>query len=180
MNKIIKWCVIYCPLDLVLFRWTADTGFKNIRIFIIFVSYFIDIHRLCNSHTHKSKLFTITYHYGRGSWKSCIQVMWLSLHNLNAWLGHHKTPIDISSYVCFECHWAVLWNSTPIPTGNIHDPFLLPAMLTIPEMTSLIWLSFNVLSHHSLLYSNGIRLAFICFCIILPFDFNVFSAVRSG
>lgn len=86
--------------------------------------------------TQIHRVFSITYHYVGTEVKIMlpIKVMWLSL-------AHHRASIYISSYICFECHWAEPWNSTLNPTGNVHDSFLLPATLTIPEMTSLISLS---------------------------------------
>lgn len=105
-------------------------------------------------HTHKSPLtvFTITYHYverggGGGKLMLPIKVIWLSF-------AHHWASIYISSYISFECHWAVPWNSTLNPTGNVHDSFLLPAMLTILEMSSLISLSYRLPLHYPLLFNQ--------------------------
>lgn len=69
--------------------------------------------------------FTIIYHIVGGEVKIMlpIKVIWLSF-------AHHQASIYNSSYICFECHWAVPRNSTLNPAGNVHDSFLLSAMLT--------------------------------------------------
>ena len=79
---------------------------------------------LCKTNPHM--VFTITYHYVVREVKIMlpIKVIWLSF-------AHHWVSIYISSYICFECHWALPRNSTLKPIGNVHDSFLLPAWLYV-------------------------------------------------
>ena len=99
-----------------------------------------------NPHT----VFTIVYHYVVREVKIMlpIKVIWLSF-------AHHWVSIYISSCICFECHWAVPRNSTLKPIGNVHDSFLLPAWLTIPEMFSLISPGYMLPYNHSTSYSHS-------------------------
>lgn len=97
-----------------------------------------------------------------------IKVIWLSF-------AHHRASIYISSYICFECHWTVPWSSTLNPTGNVHDSLLLPVTLTIPEMSSLISLSYRLPLHYFPSYSTTVRLEFIfIFLLNVLLDFILF------
>ena len=137
---------------------------------------------LCKTNPHM--VFTITYHYVVREVKIMlpIKVIWLSF-------AHHWVSIYISSYICFECHWALPRNSTLKPIGNVHDSFLLPAWPTMPEMSSLISPSYMLPYNHSTSYSQsvgfGIHLFPKYFDEFYPpppfFSFFIaFSAVCSG
>lgn len=125
----------------------------------------MDMQRLIISVFHVCHIRDFPITMWGAKWILTIKVIWLSF-------AHHWASIYISSYICFECHWAVPWNSTLNPIGNVHYSFLLPAMLTIPEMSSLISLCYRLPHHYSPLFNQveaGIHLFFKIFhCILLP------------
>lgn len=160
------------------FNYYTDTQVDTHRL-ILRVS-FSPTHSLaCTGMQNPRTVFTITYHYAVREVKIMlpIKVIWLSF-------AHHWASIYISSYICFECHWAVPWSSTLNPTGNVHDSFLLPATLTIPEMSSLISLGYRLPCHYSPSHSTSIRLESIffffskCVIVFIPFLLCLLSSMQ--